>query len=124
MRYLASSTLFDGILCLAFYLRVIHHKDGKKCMVEHVTYSGIFAVAYTFIIIIYIYIYIYYRLSAVGKHVNKGIELFPFWLPLKHGESMKLSVSHQFLNLGKVVGLFGRVISSSQDLYLHRTTQT
>jgi hypothetical protein len=48
----------------------------------------------------------------------------PFWLPLEHGASMKLPVSLQFLNLGQSVGLLGRVISSSQGLYLHRTTQT
>jgi hypothetical protein len=36
---------------------------------------------------------------------------------------MKLSISLQFLNLGQSVGLLGRVISLSQDLYLHRTTQ-
>jgi hypothetical protein len=29
--------------------------------------------------------------------------LFPFWLPLEHGASMKLSVSLQFLNLGHSV---------------------
>jgi hypothetical protein len=46
--------------------------------------------------------------------------LFPFWLPLEHGASTKLPVSLQFLYLG----LLGRVISSSQDLYIHRTTQT
>jgi hypothetical protein len=33
---------------------------------------------------------------------------------------MKLSVSLQFLNPGQSVGLLGRVISSSQDRYLHR----
>jgi hypothetical protein len=42
---------------------------------------------------------------------------------LEHGASMKLPVSLQFLNLGQSVGLLERVISSSQDLYLHRTTQ-
>jgi hypothetical protein len=52
------------------------------------------------------------------------ILLFPFLLPLEHGASMKRSVSLQFLNQGQPVGLLGRVISSSQDLYLHRTTQT
>jgi hypothetical protein len=46
----------------------------------------------------------------------------PFFVPT--GASMKLSVSLQFLNLGQSVGLLGRVISSSQDIYLHRTTQT
>jgi hypothetical protein len=50
--------------------------------------------------------------------------LFPFWLPLEYRASMKLSVSLQCLNLGQSVGLLGGVISSSQDLYLHRTTQT
>jgi hypothetical protein len=45
-------------------------------------------------------------------------------LPLEHEASMKLSVSLQFLNLGQSVGLLGRVISSSQDLYQHRTIQT
>jgi hypothetical protein len=45
----------------------------------------------------------------------------PFWLPLEQGASMKLSVSLQFLNIGQSVGLLGRVISSSQDLYLHST---
>jgi hypothetical protein len=52
------------------------------------------------------------------------LHLLPFWLPLEHGASMKLSVSLQFLNLGQSVGLLGRVISLSQDLYLHRITQT
>jgi hypothetical protein len=37
---------------------------------------------------------------------------------------MKLPISLQFLNLGQSVGLLGRVISSSQDLYLHTATQT
>jgi hypothetical protein len=37
---------------------------------------------------------------------------------------MKLPVSLHFLNLGQSVGLLGRVISSSQDLYLHRATET
>jgi hypothetical protein len=37
---------------------------------------------------------------------------------------MKLSVSLRILNLGQSVGLLGRVISSSQDLYLHITSQT
>jgi hypothetical protein len=37
---------------------------------------------------------------------------------------MKLPVSLQFLNLGQSVGLPRRVLSSSQDLYLHRTTHT
>jgi hypothetical protein len=46
--------------------------------------------------------------------------LFLFELPLDHGASVSL----QFLNLGQSVGLLGRVISSSQDLYLHRTMQT
>jgi hypothetical protein len=31
------------------------------------------------------------------------IYLFPFWLPLEHGASMKLPVSLQFLNLGQSV---------------------
>jgi hypothetical protein len=30
--------------------------------------------------------------------------LFPFWLPLEHGASTKLTVSLQFLNLGQSVG--------------------
>jgi hypothetical protein len=54
----------------------------------------------------------------------KAIFLFPFWLPLEHGASMKLPVSLQFLNLGQSVGLLERVISSSQELYLRRTTET
>jgi hypothetical protein len=49
-----------------------------------------------------------------------GQFLFLFLLSLEHGASMKLSVSLQFLNLGQSVGLLGRVISSTQDLYLHR----
>jgi hypothetical protein len=36
---------------------------------------------------------------------------------------MKFSVSLQFLYPGQSVGLPGRVISSSEDLYLHRTTR-
>jgi hypothetical protein len=43
---------------------------------------------------------------------------------LSYGASMKLPVSPQLLNLGELVGLFGQVISPSQDLYLHRTTHT
>jgi hypothetical protein len=50
--------------------------------------------------------------------------LSPFWLPLEQGASIKLRVSLQFLYLGHAVRLLGRVISSSQDLYLHKTTQT
>jgi hypothetical protein len=57
-------------------------------------------------------------------HIDNFILLFPFWLPLEHLASMKLSVSLQFFNLGQSVGLLGRVISSSQDLYVHGTTQT
>jgi hypothetical protein len=57
-------------------------------------------------------------------NANQMIFILPFWLPLEYGASMKLPVSVQFLNLGKSVGLLGRVIRSSQDLYLHRTTQT
>jgi hypothetical protein len=34
--------------------------------------------------------------------------LLPFWLPLEHVASMKLSVPLQFLNLGQSVGLLGR----------------
>jgi hypothetical protein len=37
---------------------------------------------------------------------------------------MKLPVSLQFLYLRQSVGLLERVISSSQDLYVHRTTYT
>jgi hypothetical protein len=59
----------------------------------------------------------------LSSQVNYWI--FPlFWLPLEHKAFMKLPVSLQFLYLGQSVGLLGRVISSSQDLYLHRTTQT
>jgi hypothetical protein len=56
-------------------------------------------------------------------HLHGIIFLFPFWLLLEHGASMKLLV-FQFLNLGQSVGLLRRVLSSLQDLYLHRTTQT
>jgi hypothetical protein len=49
---------------------------------------------------------------------------FLFWLTLEHGASMTLRVSLQFLNLGQSVRLLGRVISSLQGLYIHRTTQT
>jgi hypothetical protein len=37
--------------------------------------------------------------------------------------SMKLSVSLQLLNLGHSAGLLGRVISSSQGLYLYTNTE-
>jgi hypothetical protein len=37
--------------------------------------------------------------------------------------SMKLSVSLQLLDLGQLVGLLGRVISSSQCLYLYTNTE-
>jgi hypothetical protein len=54
---------------------------------------------------------------CVWKHNAR--DRFPpppiFWLPLKRGASMKLSVSLQFLNLGQSAGLLGRVISSSQE---------
>jgi hypothetical protein len=36
---------------------------------------------------------------------------------------MKLSVSLQLLDLGQSVGLLGRVISSSQGLYLYTNTE-
>jgi hypothetical protein len=55
---------------------------------------------------------------------STGFFLFPFWFPLERGASMKLPVSLQFLYLGQSAGRLGRVFSSSQDLYLHRTTQT
>jgi hypothetical protein len=51
---------------------------------------------------------------------------FPFWLysPIQAlAASMKLSVSLQLLNLGQSVGLPGRVISSSQGLYLYTNTE-
>jgi hypothetical protein len=37
--------------------------------------------------------------------------------------SMKLSVSPELLDLGQLVGLLGRVISSSQGLYLYTNTK-
>jgi hypothetical protein len=58
-----------------------------------------------------------YRSNLLWSHFF----LFPFWLPLEHEASIKLPVSLQFLNLGQSGGLLGRVISSLQDLYLHRT---
>jgi hypothetical protein len=60
----------------------------------------------------------------MGNGVLLLLLLFLFWLPLKYGTAMKLPVSRQLLNPGQSVGLLGRVISSSQDVYLHRTTQT
>jgi hypothetical protein len=65
--------------------------------------------------------------NILVRKTEKGTDsifLIPFLAPLEHGASMKLPVSLQFLNLGQSVGLLGRVISSSHDLYLHKTTQT
>jgi hypothetical protein len=50
----------------------------------------------------------------------------PLWLyrPIQTlAASMKLSVSLQLLDLGQSVGLLGRVISSSQGLYLYTNTE-
>jgi hypothetical protein len=44
-------------------------------------------------------------------------------LPLEHRASVKRFVSLQFLNLRQSVGLLGRVISSSQGLYLNTGQQ-
>jgi hypothetical protein len=52
--------------------------------------------------------------------------LFFFWLYSTIqglAASMKLSVSFQLLDLGQSVGLLGRVISSSQGLYLYTNTE-
>jgi hypothetical protein len=43
---------------------------------------------------------------------------------LEHRVSVKRFVSLQFLNLKEPVGLLARDISTTQDRYLHRTTQT
>jgi hypothetical protein len=62
--------------------------------------------------------------KTVRLHNEHPIYIIPFLAPLENGASMKLPVSLQFLNLGQSVGLLGRMISSSQDLYLHKPTQT
>jgi hypothetical protein len=59
------------------------------------------------------------RYTTLTKGASAGV--LHFLPPLKHAASMKLSVSLQFLNLWQSVGFPGRVISSSQDLYLPRT---
>jgi hypothetical protein len=56
--------------------------------------------------------------------MSNHLTFSPFLAPSEVWASMKLTVSLQFLNLGQSVGLLRQVISSSQNLYLHRTTQT
>jgi hypothetical protein len=54
------------------------------------------------------------------------LSFFFLWLqsPIQAlAASMKLSVSLQLLDLGQSVRLLGRVISSSQDLYLYINTE-
>jgi hypothetical protein len=54
------------------------------------------------------------------------MNIFFLWLynPIQAlAASMKLSVSLQLLDLGQSVGLLGRVISSSQGLYLYKNTE-
>jgi hypothetical protein len=47
-----------------------------------------------------------------------------FYSPIQAlATSMKLSVALQILDLGQLVGLLGRVISSSQGLYLYTNTE-
>jgi hypothetical protein len=61
------------------------------------------------------------RTSLIKKY-----EDFFLWLynPIQALDaSMKLSVSLQLLDLGQSVGLLGRVISSSQGLYLYTNTE-
>jgi hypothetical protein len=60
---------------------------------------------------------------------NRIIGSFIFFIPFfgsrwSMGHPWIFSVSLQFLYLGQSVGLLGRVASSSQDLYLQRTTRT
>jgi hypothetical protein len=62
------------------------------------------------------------------KHLQflTHIYFFFLWLyrPLQtSAASMKFSVSLQLLNLEQSVGLLGRVISSSQGVYLHTNTE-
>jgi hypothetical protein len=67
------------------------------------------------------------RLSIFHERAcTTRISFFFLWLysPIKAlAASMKLSVSLQFLDLGESVGCLGRVISSSQGLYLYTNTE-
>jgi hypothetical protein len=61
-----------------------------------------------------------------GKQQRKVLKgIFSLWLysPIQAlAPSMKLSISLQLLDLGKSIGLFGRVVSLSQGLYLYTNT--
>jgi hypothetical protein len=80
----------------------------------------------------------YYILPSAQQEFSKGIitgfnqflviltTFFPLWVysPIQAlAASMKLTVSLQLLDLGQSVGLVGRVIGSSQSLYLHTNTE-
>jgi hypothetical protein len=57
---------------------------------------------------------------------DKLISVFPLWLysPIQALiTSMKFSISLQLLDLGQLVGLLWRMISSSQGLYLYTNTE-
>jgi hypothetical protein len=63
----------------------------------------------------------------VRSHTKIGGRFFSFALQPQLGPwptSMKLFVSLQLLDLGQSVGLLGRVISSSQGLYLYTNRKT
>jgi hypothetical protein len=65
--------------------------------------------------------------AAMKSYLEKIIVAYVFlWLysPIQAlAASMKLCVSLQLLDLGQSVGLLGRVISSSQGLYLYTNTE-
>jgi hypothetical protein len=64
--------------------------------------------------------------TADIRELQHSLCMFFLWLysPIQTlAASMQLSVSLQLLDLGQLVGLLGRVISSSQGLYLYINTE-
>jgi hypothetical protein len=69
---------------------------------------------------------IYVIIRSIQNILSYYFLLFFLWLysPIQAlAASMKLSVSLQLLYTGQSVGLLGRVISSSQGLYLYINTE-
>jgi hypothetical protein len=64
-----------------------------------------------------------FKRSLLGTSNLQFFFLWPYSPIQALAASMKLSVSLQLLDLGQSVGLLGRVISSSQGLYLYINTE-
>jgi hypothetical protein len=74
---------------------------------------------------LFLYFTIHLHSMVLNKH-RDNFNFFHLWLysPIRAlAASMKLSVSLQLLDLGQSVGHLGRVISSSQGLYLYTNTE-